>query len=74
VLGPCVKAAAGPLLRSQSNFEGPGGASVFTDTQGNLEMAFQAWLPGAVGYPHMRLLFVRPLTVAAGIPRVQSPG
>jgi hypothetical protein len=74
VLGPCAQAAAVPLLGSQPNFEGPGGESVFTDSQGNLEMAFQAWLPGAVGYPHMRLLFVRPLTLAAGIPRLQSPG
>jgi predicted GH43/DUF377 family glycosyl hydrolase len=73
VLGPCVKPSAGPVLGSQPNLEGPGGEDVFTDTRGNLEMAFQAWLPGAVGYPHMRLLFVRPVTVVAGIPRVQSP-
>ena len=46
---------------------------VFTDKQGQLQMAFQAWLPGAVGYPHPRLLFIRPLDVADGIPQVE-PG
>lgn len=62
-LGPCVKPLGQPLLGSQATMEGPGGESVFTDAQGHLQMAFHAWLPGAVGYPHNRLLFIRPLTV-----------
>jgi Glycosyl hydrolases family 43 len=74
VLGPCVTALAGPLLASGPDFEGPGGEAVFTDDQGGLEMAFHAWLPGAVGYPHMRLLFVRPVVMADGVPRVEPPG
>jgi beta-xylosidase len=74
ILGPCTKPLSGPLLASQSNFEGPGGATVFTDGQGHLQMAFQAWLPGAVGYPHPRLLFIRQLDVVDGIPRVDASG
>jgi hypothetical protein len=73
VLGPCVNALSGPLFASQSNLLGPGGESVFTDTQGQLQMAFHAWLPGAVGYPHPRLLFVRPLMMDGGLPRVGPP-
>ncbi len=69
-LGPCVKPLAGPLLGSQSGFDGPGGESVFTDTSGHLEMAFHAWLPGAVGYPHSRLLFVRQLEITNGTARL----
>jgi Glycosyl hydrolases family 43 len=72
VLGPCTKPLGGPLLASGPDFEGPGGEAVFTNDQGGLEMAFQGWLPGAVGYPHMRLLFVRPLVVAGGVPVVES--
>ena len=71
VLGPCMEPLAEPLLGSESNLEGPGGETVFEDAQGNLEMAFQAWMPGAVGYPHPRLLFIRPLTVVDGIPRLE---
>jgi hypothetical protein len=73
-LGPCVKPMSQPLFGSQANLQGPGGETVFTDDQGQLEMAFQAWLPGAVGYPHPRLLFIRQLDIADGLPRVESPG
>jgi hypothetical protein len=72
-LGPCRKPLSGPLFASQANLEGPGGATVFSDSQGQLQMAFQAWLPGAVGYPHPRLLFIRPLTMVDGLPRVDAP-
>lgn len=68
-LGPCRSPAA-PLLSSEAGFAGPGGESVFTDRQGTLEMAFAAWLPGEVGYPHSRLLFIRRLTVVDGVPEV----
>jgi hypothetical protein len=74
VLGPCGKPLAGPLFGSQTNLEGPGGETVFTDGQGQLEMAFSAWLPGAVGYPHPRLLFTRPLVVTDGLPVVTQTG
>jgi hypothetical protein len=73
-LGPCVKPMSQPLFGSQPNLQGPGGETVFTDDEGQLEMAFQAWLPGAIGYPHPRLLFIRQLDLADGLPRVESPG
>ena len=70
-LGPCHEMSAQPLLASQPAFSGPGGPSVFTDGQGQLWMAFHAWLPGKVGYPNSRLLFVRPISLAGGLPSVQ---
>jgi hypothetical protein len=39
---------------------------VFADAQGHLWMAFHAWLPGQVGYPNSRVLFLLPLTVNGG--------
>jgi beta-xylosidase len=62
-LGPCQDLSSSPLLASRSEFSGPGGPSVFADGQGHLWMAFHAWLPGAVGYPNSRVLFLLPLTV-----------
>jgi hypothetical protein len=73
-LGPCTEPPGSPLLASQAGtFVGPGGESVFVDGQGRLQMAFAAWLPGAVGYPHSRLLFLRPLAVVDGVPEVVAP-
>jgi len=69
-LGPCPSSAAPPILASQPAFSGPGGPTVFTDAQGTLWMAFAAWLPGEVGYPHSRVLFLRHVTVAGGVPAV----
>jgi hypothetical protein len=74
VLGPCAPTSSQPLLASQPTFAGPGGETVFSDEQGQLEMAFDAWLPGAVGYPHSRLLFVRPLQTGDGVPRLAASG
>jgi hypothetical protein len=62
-LGPCRPLSGQPLLGSQPSFSGPGGPSVFTDGAGRVWMAFHAWLPGKVGYPNSRLLFIRPITV-----------
>jgi hypothetical protein len=52
---------------------GPGGPSLFADPQGTLWMAFHAWLPSGVGYPHNRLLFLRRVTVANDRPVVEPP-
>ena len=41
---------------------GPGGESVFADSAGNFWIAFHAWVPGAVGFPNSRDLYIRPLT------------
>jgi hypothetical protein len=69
-LGPCPVSAAPPILASQPSFSGPGGETVFTDAQGTMWMAFHAWLPGKVGYPHSRVLFIRRLSLAGGVPTV----
>jgi len=71
-LGPCPQSTSAPVLASEPAFSGPGGESVFTDAQGNLWMAFHAWLPGEVGYPHSRVLFIRSLSVVNGIPVVAA--
>ncbi len=71
--GPCTVASGGPLLASQPTFVSPGGPSLFTDAQGGLWMAFHAYLPSAVGYPHSRLLFLRRIALSNGMPVVQSP-
>lgn len=67
-LGPCTKPLSGPFYASNANLVGAGGASVFRDPQGSTWVAFHAWLPGAVGYPNTRLLFVRPLTSMGTLP------
>ncbi len=61
--GPCTESSDQPLLTSGGAFSGPGGPSIFTDANGALWLAFHAWLPGAVGFPNSRLLFLRPVTV-----------
>jgi hypothetical protein len=68
-LGPCPAASPPLMLASQAAFSGPGGASVFVDAQGTLQMAFAAWLPGEVGYPHSRVLFIRKIAVVGGTPQ-----
>lgn len=72
-LGPCTKPLSGPLYASQPNLSGPGGPSAFVDSNGNPWLAFHAWLPGAVGLPNARLLFLRRLSFAGGLPVVEAP-
>lgn len=64
--GPCTQAGDGPVLASDAGFSGPGGPTLFTDVQGTLWMGFHAWLPGAVGFPNSRLLFLRQVTITSG--------
>jgi hypothetical protein len=73
-LGPCSGGSSQPLLDSGSQMAGPGGEDVFTDASGNWWMAFDAWVPGAVGYPHSRALYVRPLSFSGTAPAVLAPG
>ena len=68
---------AHPLERA--GVAGPGGESVFADTSGNFWIAFHAWVPGAVGFPNSRDLYLRRLTFsgtgADGRPvRLESAG
>lgn len=69
-LGPCTQPDGPPLLASQPGFSGPGGPSVFTDPSGGLHLAFHGWIPGRVGYPNSRQLFIWNLSVAGGTPQI----
>ena len=73
-LGPCTKPYTQPFFATQGNIVGPGGPSIVGDSQGNLWLAFAAWLPNQVGYPHSRVLFLRRLLVVNGTPAVAPPG
>jgi Glycosyl hydrolases family 43 len=73
-LGPCTTPSMSPILATQAGIAGPGGASAFTDLSGHPDLAFAAWLPGLVGEPHSRVLYVRPLEVTGGQPVVGTGG
>jgi beta-xylosidase len=72
-LGPCTKPLDGPIYAAQPDLVSPGGGSVFAESQGNVWIAFHAYLPDAVGYPNARLLFLRRLTFSGGVPQVMPP-
>jgi hypothetical protein len=71
-LGPCSDATPKPILSSGPGITGPGGESVFADTSGNYWIAFHAWIPGAVGFPDSRDLYLRRLTFT-GLGPVVAP-
>jgi beta-xylosidase len=71
-LGPCTDASPQPILASGNGVSGPGGASVFTDSSGSHWIAFAAWAPGQVGYPHSRELYLRRLDLSGPTPSVGS--
>ncbi len=74
-LGPCADASPDPILASGTGITGPGGESVFTDTSGASWIAFHAWVPGAVGFPNSRDLYVRRLDLSGTVPSVaRGPG
>ncbi len=73
-LGPCTDMTPGPILSGGSGVAGPGGESVFTDTSGNYWIAFDAWVPGAVGFPNSRDLYLRRLNVSGSAPTVAPTG
>jgi beta-xylosidase len=73
-LGPCTDATPSPILSSGPGVAGPGGESVFADTSGNFWIAFHAWVPGAVGFPNSRDLYLRRLTFSATGATVATPG
>jgi hypothetical protein len=67
-LGPCTKPLTNPILASGPGADGPGGESVFADTSGSYWVAYHAWIPGAVGYPNNRDLYLRRLDLSGAIP------
>lgn len=71
-LGPCTDASPNPILASGSGVDGPGGESVFADTSGAYWIAFHAWVPGAVGFPNSRELYLRHLDLTAPTPTVTA--
>jgi beta-xylosidase len=73
-LGPCSDATPKPILSSAPGVAGPGGEWVFADTSGNFWMAFHAWVPGAVGFPNSRDLYLRRLTFTGFGPSVATSG
>ena len=50
VTGPCEKPLTEPWFKFKPPVMGPGGESFFTDTEGNLWMAYHAWTGANVGY------------------------
>ena len=51
-----------------------GGEAVFAGADGSPLIAFDALVPGEVGYPHSRVLFVLPLSLAGAAPVVGTTG
>jgi hypothetical protein len=50
-LGPCRRAANGPIHASSDTELGPGAASVFVDNHGELRVAYHAWNAPYSSYP-----------------------
>jgi hypothetical protein len=73
-LGPCTDASPNPILSSGADTAGPGGESVFAEASGKFWIAFHAWVPGAVGFPNSRDLYLRPLNLSGLLPLVTTPG
>ena len=72
-LGPCSDAPTGPIIASGTGVAGPGGETVFTDASGASWIAFHAWLPGAVGFPNSRDLYIRRLNLSGPLPTLGAP-
>jgi len=49
-LGPCRKTMAMPLIMSDSEMSGPGGAETFIDLDGRRWLAYHAWSGDQIGY------------------------
>lgn len=72
-LGPCADASPTPILAAGNGVSGPGGESVFADTSGSFWIAFDAWVPGAVGSPNSRGLYLRRIDLSRSVPAVGGP-
>jgi hypothetical protein len=64
--GPCTQPLATPVLHSDADRLGPGGASLVTDAAGNWWMAYAAWDGPASSYSYaagaFRSLWIAPVT------------
>jgi beta-xylosidase len=74
ITGPCEKPQAEPIFSFTPEVMGPGGETLFTDTENNLWMAYHAWTGPHVGYPAgLRSLRIDPVTFEAGEPVIHGP-
>jgi hypothetical protein len=73
-VGPCADASPNPILSSDAETAGPGGASFFVDANGNFWLAFHAWVPGAIGYPNSRDLYLRRVNFTGSSLSIAAPG
>jgi Glycosyl hydrolases family 43 len=72
-VGPCVDSSPNPILAAGNGVAGPGGESVFADGSGSYWIAFHAWVPGSVGFPNSRCLYLKHLSLAGPLPTVGGP-
>ena len=72
-VGPCTDSSTSPLLASGDGVAGPGGESIFTDATGDYFIAFHAWVPGSVGFPNSRELYIRSLSLSGPTPSIGGP-
>jgi beta-xylosidase len=74
VTGPCVKPLKKPLFAYKGKVAGPGGQDFFTDTKGNLWMAYHAWTFPKLGNPEgSRSLRIDRVTFVDGKPVINGP-
>jgi GH43 family beta-xylosidase len=68
-IGPCRDASL-PILTSSAGMSGPGGPFVFSEPNGQLDMAFAAWQGTTVGYLNcgFRPMYLAALTFPDGVP------
>jgi GH43 family beta-xylosidase len=73
-LGSCDKPLDEPVFKYTLDVFGPGGESFVVDADGDVVMAYHAWLPPNVGYPQgQRSLFIDPVTFDNGVPVMTGP-
>ena len=74
VMGPCEKLLDEPWFKFIPPVMGPGGEAFFTDTEGNLWMAYHAWTGANVGYPSgQRSLHIDMVTFEGDKPVTNGP-
>lgn len=74
-LGPCSKPMTTPIIASDAETSGPGGAEVFSDVDGHRWLAYHGWTAGQVGYRHggVRSLRIDRIELAGAEPLVLAP-
>ena len=63
-----------PILSSGYRARRSGWRVGLRDTSGDFWLAFHAWVPGAVGFPNSRDLYLRGLDLSGAVPSVAAPG